>query len=296
MDRARAATLSLFIVVLVIGGSNFVAVRFSNEELEPFWGAALRFLLAGALFIVIALSLRLTWPRGRSLALTALYGFFSFTLSYALMYWALVQVTAGLAAVVLAIVPLVTPLLAAAQGLETLNRRAMGGAVLALAGILWMTVGDDGLVIPLGGLVAMLTASLTISQSVILSKRVSMNHPVMNNAVGLGVGAPLLLVVSLVAGESWVLPSEPPAIWAVAYLATVGSIGLFVALLLVIRQWTASATAYAFVLFPVVTLLLEAWLLDVPLTARSVIGAVVVMAGVWLGVLMPTSKTRAGTG
>jgi drug/metabolite transporter (DMT)-like permease len=278
-----AFTIAAFVGAVAIGGANFLAVRFSNQELDPFWGAGLRFTGAALIFVAVSLALRLEWPRGRLLLLTAAYGFVNFTLSYALMYWALVQVTAGVAAVVLAIVPLVTPMLAAAQGLETLDRWAILGALIAFGGIVWMTVGPDGLVLPMSGLVAILIAAVTVAQGVIISKRVSANHPAMTNAVGLVVGAPLLLVLSMVVGEGWTLPSETASAWSVLYLMTVGSVGLFVLILLVMRRWTASAAAYAFVLFPVVTMLLEAWLAEVPLTMRGVTGAVVVMAGVWLG-------------
>lgn len=275
--------MAAFAGAVVIGGANFLAVRFSNTELDPFWGAGLRFAGAAAIFVVIALALRLEWPRGRLLGLTVAYGIVNFTLSYALMYWALVTVTAGVAAVVLAIVPLLTPMLAAAQRLESLNRRAIVGAAIALAGIVWMTVGPDGLALPLSGLVAILIASVTVAQGVILSKRVAANHPAMTNAVGLIAGVPLLFVISAIAGEAWILPTGTQATWSVLYLMTIGSVGLFVLILLVMRQWTASAAAYAFVLFPVVTMLLEAWLADVPLTLRGVTGALVVMGGVWFG-------------
>lgn len=286
-----AFTVAAFVGAVLIGGANFLAVRFSNQELEPFWGAGLRFTGAAAIFLALSLALRLEWPRGRVLLLTAAYGIVNFTLSYALMYWALVQVTAGIAAVVLAIVPLVTPMLAAAQRLESLDRRAILGAVIALGGIVWMSVGPEGLAMPLGGLVAILVAAVTVAQGVILGKRVAANHPAMTNAVGLLVGAPLLLVLSMLVGERWVFPSQTAPLWSVLYLMTIGSVGLFVLFLLVVRRWTASATAYSFVLFPVVTMLLEAWLADVPLTIRGVSGALVVMAGVWLGAF--ATKRRA---
>jgi drug/metabolite transporter (DMT)-like permease len=285
--------LTGFAFAVLIGGANFLAVRFSNQELEPFWGAGLRFAGAAVIFVAIALGLRLEWPRGRLFLLTAAYGVVNFTLSYALMYWALVQVTAGAAAVILAIVPLLTPMLAAVQKLETLDRRAIVGAIIALAGIVWMTVGPDGLVLPLSGLGAILIAAVTVAQGVILGKRVSENHPAMTNAVGLVVGMPLLLVLSALVGETWMFPTQTQAVWSVLYLMTVGTVGLFVLFLLVVRRWTASATAYAFVLFPVVTMLLEAWLADVPLTVRGVTGALVVMSGVWLGALSPSSR-RSG--
>jgi drug/metabolite transporter (DMT)-like permease len=196
-----------------------------------------------------------------------------------------------MAAVVLALVPLVTPLLAAVQRLEPLRRRTVLGALLALSGIVWMTVGPDGLLLPMSGLLAILVAAITIAQSVILGKRVSTSHPAMTNAVGMMVGAAGLLVVSALAGESWSLPREQESIWAVLYLVTLGSVGLFVLTILVVRRWTASATAYMFVLFPVVTMLLEAWLADEPLTVRGVSGALVVMAGVWFGALAPSRAT-----
>jgi drug/metabolite transporter (DMT)-like permease len=45
-----------------------------------------------------------------------------------------------------------------------------------------------------------------------------------------------------------------------------------------------------FVLFPIVTMLLSAWLADEPLTPRGGFGAVVVMSGVWFGALSPAAR------
>lgn len=289
-----SSALAAFAAAVTIGGVNFLAVRVSNRELPPFWGAGLRFGLAASLFVVIAVVLRLRWPRGRLLATTVLYGLLSFAVSYALMYWALVRVTASMAAVVLALVPLVAVLLAAVHGLERLRPRTVAGALLALAGIVWITVGADELVLPAAGLVAILAAALTIGESVIVGKRISASNPVMTNAVGMLVAAPVLLAISLIAGESWALPRQASVAWSVAYLAVAGSVGLFVLILLVIRRWTVAASSYMFVLFPVVTMLLEAWFLDEPLTVRAVTGALVVMSGVWVGAFSrPASRRRS---
>lgn len=286
-------TWTMFLTVVLIGGGNFVAVRVSNSELAPFWGAGLRFSLAALIFVAAALALRLKWPRYRHLGLLALYGLFSFTLSYALMYWALVRLSAGMAAVVLAVVPLITPLLAVAHRMGSLEGRSVAGAGVALVGILIMTLGPGGFSIPLSSLIAVTVAALAVGESVIISKKVSVEHPAMSNAVGMPLGAVGLLVISLAAGESWALPSQTEVIWSVTYLATVGSVGLFVLFLLVARRWTPAAISYAFVIFPVVTLLLEAALLDEPLTLRSMIGAAVVMGGVWWGALAPDRTRRS---
>jgi drug/metabolite transporter (DMT)-like permease len=282
-SRPDLTTGFLFAAAVMIGGANFVAVRFSNRELDPFWGAGLRFALAGLLFAGFCVVRRLAWPKGRQLGLIVVYGLLSFAVSYALMYWALVQVSAGFGAVVLAAVPLVTALLAAAQRLERLDPRSLAGALVALAGIMWIALDAEGLVLPVAAVGAMILATLTVSQGVIVGKRVSVDHPAIVNAVGMAAGVPVLLTLSLVVGEQWGLPQAPEVAWSLAYLVVVGSVGLFVAFLTVIRRWTASATAYSFVLFPVVAMLLEAWLQDVPLTVRRLSGALVVMAGVWFG-------------
>ena len=289
------ATLSAFVLAVWIGAANFVAVRVSNQELEPFWGAGMRFALAALLFVLIALWLRLPWPRGRVLALTTLYGALGFALSYALMYWALVRVTAGVATIVMAAVPLVTLLLAVAQRLERLTVRAVGGSLLALAGITWMARGPQQVEVPLDALMAMGAATVAIGLSIILGKRLSTNHPAMTNAVGMTAGALLLLAFSAATRERWAMPTQPSVVWAVAYLVIVGSVGLFVLVLLVMRRWTASASSYMFVLFPVATLALGAWLVDEPVTGQAVTGAALVMIGAWLGAFSTRRPALATT-
>lgn len=50
MSRPSGRVLLVFAIAVLIGGSNFVAARFSNRELAPFWGAGLRFGIAGVYF------------------------------------------------------------------------------------------------------------------------------------------------------------------------------------------------------------------------------------------------------
>lgn len=168
-------TIGMYTIAVTLGAGNFVAVRFSNRELAPFWGAGLRFGLAALVFVAIVRARRLAWPRGRDLAMTAVYGVLSFALFYALLYWALVRVEAGVATVVIAVVPLATVLLAAGQGLERLRPRTALGAMVAGGGILWMVAGPTDLVIPPDALVAMLGAAVVAGQSVIVGNRISGN-------------------------------------------------------------------------------------------------------------------------
>src|SRR5688572_28445507 len=103
-----SATIAAYAAMTLIAGSNFVAVRFSNQELQPFWGATLRFAVACALFFGVMRLRRAALPRGRALAGVAIYGALGFGAFYALLYWALRTVPAGIASVLVALVPLLT--------------------------------------------------------------------------------------------------------------------------------------------------------------------------------------------
>lgn len=105
------------------------------------------------------------------------------------------------------------------------------------------------------------------------------------NAVGMATGAAILIPLSLLVGESLVLP-ERAATWiALSYLVVVGSGLVFVLYLVVVRLWSASRAAYTFVLTPVVTVLLSAWLDGEPIEAGIVVGGALVLAGVYIGAL-----------
>ena len=86
MRRPDPLVLAVFLATVLVGGSNFVAVRFSNRELAPLWGAALRIGASGILLFVLALVARVRLPRGRALAAALGFGVWNFGIGYALTY------------------------------------------------------------------------------------------------------------------------------------------------------------------------------------------------------------------
>ncbi|HUG55623.1 MAG TPA: EamA family transporter [Candidatus Limnocylindrales bacterium] len=288
MPRRDPLTTLVFLVAVLIGGSNFVAVRFSNAELAPFWGAGLRFAIAAALLFALSLAFRLRLPRGRA-ALTgaAIYGTLGFGLFYAFMYRALIEATAALGAVVIALVPLLTLLLATAQGLERFRWRGLAGALVAAAGVAIVFADQVGGAVGLGSLLALLAGALCLAESAVAAKRYPRAHPIPYNAVAMVPGAALLLVLSLLAGEPLTLPAQQATWVALAYLILVGSTALFVAFLFVLGRWTASATSYATVLFPIVAALVGAALAGEHVSPGLAVGGAFVIAGVYLGALAP---------
>jgi drug/metabolite transporter (DMT)-like permease len=74
----------------------------------------------------------------------------------------------------------------------------------------------------------------------------------------------------------------------VLYLAVAGSVGVFTLQLVVLKHWSASRATYVFVLIPLLTIALSAWLDDETVGLGLLAGGTLIVAGVYLGVLRGT--------
>ena len=286
-------TVLAFLLMVLIGGSNAVAIRVSNLELPPFIGAGLRFLAASVIFWLIFFLRRLSFPDRRGWLGLSLFGILSVGASYSLIYWGLVELSASLTMIILSLGPLLTILLAVLHGLEKLTLRGLGGAIAALAGII-IAVGEElGTSVPVLPFLAVVAAAVCISEGSIVFKQLPRSDPVTVNAVSTTSGAVFHLLVSLLAGESWSFPGSPATIAAYAYLVVIGSVVLFFLYLFVLSRWTASATSYAFLLFPVATILVSAWLFGDSVSPRFMLGGAVALVGVWFGTMRPAGAIQA---
>lgn len=283
--------LLAFIALIVVAGGNAVAVRFTIRELAPFWSASLRFTAAAGVFLVLMAIRRIPFSRGRALVGDVVYGVIGFGVSYALFYWGVQRVSAGVAQVILALVPLFTVFLAALHGLERVTARGVGGALLSLAGFLVIFRDQLSVDVPIPSLVALLIASAVVAESTVVVKWFPRSDPVAKNAVGMASGALLLLLLSLVNGEPIVAPHLAQTWIALIYLVLPGSVLVFTLFLYVLNRWTASASSYQFVLLPFATIFYGVLFLRERLTMAFAVGAAVVLAGVYAGGI---AKQRTG--
>ena len=133
--RPDRATQAAFVATILIGGANAIAVRLTLRELTPFWGAALRFLLATLALAIVTLLVRRRLPARRHLPGIVLFGIFNFGLTYVFLYIGLHDAPAGTAAVITALVPLFTLLLVVAQRIERFRTAGLVGSLIAASGI-----------------------------------------------------------------------------------------------------------------------------------------------------------------
>jgi len=282
---ADVATLAAFAAAIVIGGANYTAVKVTLEELAPLWGAGARFLLAAALFLAVVALARRPLPRGAALVGAAIYGTLAFGAAYALMYYALQELSVGVVSVVMATVPILTLLLAALHRMEAVTTRGIAGGALAVAGIALLSARSLGGDVPFRYLLAALVAPVVVAESTIVVKRFPRTDPVATNAVGMAVGGALLAIASVAAGEAWAVPDRAATWAATAWLVVVGSVGLFWLFLFVVQRWTASATAYALPLMPVVAVAVAALLAGEGVAPEEAAGGILVIAGAYVGAL-----------
>lgn len=292
MSNRRYVILA-FAVETLLAGANGVAIRFSNRELPPIWGASLRFVLAALLMVSIMMIQKLTIPRGTSLLGAMLYGLLQFAGAFGFAYLALVQIQAGIGQTLLALVPLATLLLAVIQRQERLNFAALAGTLLGLAGVglVYFNPGRDP--IPLLALILALASVLCFAQALVVVRNLSHIHPVTLNAVGMVTGALVLLGISSLLGESWVFPKRIETWTALVYVVIIGSIVVFLLHVFVAQNWNASRASYVMVTIPIVTIMLSAWLDHEPITSGLLLGGLLVLTGVYIGTLRNANTSRS---
>jgi len=279
-----------FILTVIFAGNNAIAIRFSNAELPPFFGAAIRFALAALIFFLIVLVFRLPLPRGRGLLGATLFGLVGTGLNFALLYWALETLHPGLSMVILALVPLMTFLLACIQGQEVFRWKALIGSLIALGGIgviVWNQLGAQAPVLPI---LAVVGASVCFAESNIIIKAFPQSHPITTNAIALSAGSIILFILAAIWRETPHMPTLATTWEALVFLILFGSVAVFSLSIYVTKNWTASASSYQFVLFPIVTIAVSAWLTKEPVTPPLVVGAVFVLLGVYIGGIARTEQ------
>jgi drug/metabolite transporter (DMT)-like permease len=290
---SERVTLAAFVAGSVLAGGNGVAIRFSNRELDPLWGATLRFVLAALPLLLLARALRLALPRGRALAGAVAFGLLQFAATFALLYYALVELHAGFTQIILALVPLLALGLAVAEREERFRAGALLGGVLAVVGVAVLSGAALPSPLPLLALLAALGAAVCFAQAAVLVRILPPVHPVAMNAVGMSSGAAALFVLAVLAGDEIALPRKAATWEAVAYVALFGSIAVFLLYLFVLGRWEASRASYSFVLIPIVAIVLSAWLDDEPVGLGLVLGGALVLCGVYVGALRAPTRIRS---
>ena len=297
----RPRLLAAFAAVYTVWGSTYLAIRFAVETLPPLLMAGARFVLAGAILLTWA---RIRgghhWPSRRDWLTGFVTGALLLLGGNGAVVWAEQRVPSGIAALLVAIVPLWMVLL---DWLRPGGRRPASlvfvGLALGLAG-LGLLVGPDALrghgVVDVTGAGVLMVGSLSWAIGSLYTQRAP--RPTSANT---GSGAQMLagglclLAVGLATGEGAQLDlahASSRSLLGFAYLVTFGSLIGFTAYAYLLAHTTAAkAATYAYV-NPVVAVLLGWAFANEPVTARTLVAAAVILAGVAIITVARDTRVR----
>ena len=287
-QRLNAA---VFVAIALIGGGNPVGVSVAVDELDPIWAAATRFIAAGAIFAIAMVVLRIPIPHGTALLGSFIYGVLGFFAAFALLFSGFQETPPGTGQIIIALVPLLTLLLAIAHGLERFRVRALVGVLIAFGGLVFLVADRIDANVPLPSLLAVVAGATLLAESGVVVKITPRAHPVASNAVAMLGGGALLLALSAIVGDAWKAPAQSDTWVAMIFLVVGGSVGVFGLYVFLLGRWTASAASYTLLLQPLPTLVYSALLTHEPLTPALLVGAAIILLGVYIGAFTTAGRT-----
>jgi drug/metabolite transporter (DMT)-like permease len=269
-----------FIVMVVLFGVRFVAIPISNQGLEPFWGGALRLVLAAVVLLFVALARKPALPNARGLLLSLIYGFFSVGLNIGLLYWGLIGVNSDIASIVYASVPLTVIVLSVCFGLENFRLRLLTGAMFGLWGVEVIFGVAMGYGASIASLLAVIGGAVFNAVGMVAAKKAQEVDPILMNGVGFTLGALMLFFMALLTGENLALPGQQATWVAIGFLVAVSVIGYSINVF-IIQQKSVSYASFSNVLTPLVTFAASSIMFGEEITPAFIVGSGLIFTGLF---------------
>jgi len=276
------------IVLMSVWGSTFVVVKAAVREFPPLSLAALRFFVAAAVLIPLALARggfrRL--PRPVPLGRLAWMGFSGVVLFSVGFNYALVHASATQGALIYALQPAAIGLVAVLALAEVPSRRRVAGILLSVLGVALVVASgraDTTSPSPLLGALFMLLAVLSWAGYTVSAKQLAEADQIVVIACVSTLGALLLtpLAALELLGGPW--PSPSVSGWlSLLFLGVVTSALAFIVYGRVLRELDASLVGAYANLDPIVGVLTAVLLLGEALYASQIAGGIVALSGMWL--------------
>jgi drug/metabolite transporter (DMT)-like permease len=288
LPSGRGRVIGGFALLTLIWGTTWAVIRIGLNGLPPFTGVAVRFAIAGALLLTLALAAGVRLGRApHEKSLWIANGVLSFCLSYSIVYWSEQYIPSGLAAVLFATNPLFVAVLAhLLLANERLSPRAGIGLFLGFAGV--AVIFSDDLAL-LGGeqvrhaALVMLASPLVSALATVAIKRWGSGvHPLSVSAVPMLFTGAVMGALALVFERGRPVVFDARSVGAILYLAVLGSAVTFTVYYWLLARVTATQLALISYVIPVVALAVGAVLFAEPLRPRILGGSALILAGVVL--------------
>ena len=286
-SRERRLAEAGLLATALLWSANFVVVKATIGVLGPLSFTGLRYGVA-SITLLLLLKWRLgtfRWPAGHGLQLLGM-GLLGFGAYQVLWTIGLTQITAGNSALLVAISPVLTALLAGAVGMDRLTAPKLAGALISFTGVALVIGASHELSLgtSLVGDLFTLTAAALWAVYTVLGARILRVVDPLQATTWTVVGGSLLLVPL----GAWELATQPPDSFPVAAVVAIlysGALAAGVANVLVfraIRVVGPTRVAATQFLVPACAVALGAVFLAEPVGIAQLVGGAVIVLGVWL--------------
>ena len=286
-----------FAIIYFVWGSTFLAIRVGVREVPPLVFACMRFFTAGAVLYGWMRIQGTPSPNRREWAAVCLIALCIFVLDYGLLFWAEQRVPSGIAAVMLATIP-VFMALSEILFLHTqrLTVRLAFALLVGICGVLVLvshSVGFAEKPINPAGAVALVIAAISWSVASTLTRKLPLPHSkVMSSGAQMLAGGIMLAVAAAALGEfrGFRIQTVSRGAWfALAYLIVAGSIIGFTAYVWLIHHESPTKVGtYAYV-NPVVAVIVGYFFGGEVIGARTLLGTLLVLVSV---IVITTTRAK----
>ena len=288
MNKEKRNAYVALALVSFFWGTTYVAARVGAKEMPGFFMAGVRQFISGLLMVLFFLAKGYKFPDWKQLRQLFIQGMLLLCIANGLLTWAMQYISGGLAAVIVALVPLFVALFSAwLSKTGRISRTAIAGLVIGFAGVLVIFsdyLGEMKKATFVLGLVLSLLSVISWSYGTVYSKRL---HSTTTILFGVGLqmlfaGVVMLIVCGLTGQYTSLTTATPQAIAALAYLVVFGSLVAYSAYVFALKKLPATqVTIYAYI-NPVVAVLAGWLLLAEKMTFVMLAGMVITLAGVYL--------------
>ncbi len=284
-DRIRI--LLGYILICIIWGTTWLAIKISIFTLPPFFSAGVRFVIATIVILVILRVRHYKYHFDlKETVFLLLVGLGSFSVPYGLVYWAEGRITSGLTAVTFAVMPFFAAILSKAfLHDEKFTFWKVFGISLGFFGLLvifWddLRIGSLGTVE--GILAVVLSAFLNAAVAVAVKKKGKDIDPIYINLIPMALGAVTLLGTSFFIEDWGRLSLNLSTVIAILYLAIFGSAIAFAIYFYLLKHMSVVLLSMTSFITPILAILSGAIFLSEKFPSGTLLGSGMILGGILL--------------
>ncbi|KAF0140604.1 MAG: DMT superfamily drug/metaboltie permease [Stygiobacter sp.] len=274
-----------YILICLLWGSTWLAIRLGLDSLTPVFSAGLRFSLA-SLFVFAIMKIKKIQLQRDSLSMKLYFilGFFSFVIPFGLVYWAELFIPSGLASIIFAVMPFFVILFSViAIKEQTILPVQVFGVILGFVGI--VVIFSEDLFLDFShdfwGMGAVLLSSIMQAGIAVTMKKYGRHlNPLSMNFLPLLLAGITMIILGVLYEDQSSSKFDMKALLSVGYLAFFGTVLTFTTYYWLMKKINIVLLSISTFITPIIAVILGWAILGEKFTSQILAGSSLVLVGI----------------